>query len=71
MPGVTPKIVVNNTIGSINGSESPALYIQQVVLRTAVIPWAKDLSLSDAFRGPLCEVFNLIEIIQNYENTER
>ncbi|XP_011494739.1 PREDICTED: sterol regulatory element-binding protein cleavage-activating protein [Ceratosolen solmsi marchali] len=70
MPGVAPKIVVNNSMGPINGSESPALYIQQVVLRTAVIPWDKDLSLSDAFRGPLFEVFNLLEIIQNYENTE-
>lgn len=71
MPGVAPKVVVNDSMGPINGSESPALYVQQVVLRTAVMPWAEDLSLSDAFRGPLFEIFNLLEIIQNYQDTER
>ncbi|OXU21849.1 hypothetical protein TSAR_009631 [Trichomalopsis sarcophagae] len=70
MPGVVPRVVVNNSMGPINGSESPALYVQQVVLRTAVMPWAEDLSLSDAFRGPLFEIFNLLEIIQNYQDTE-
>ncbi|XP_014205675.1 sterol regulatory element-binding protein cleavage-activating protein [Copidosoma floridanum] len=70
MPGVAPKIVVNNTIGPMNGSESPALYVQQVVLRSGVLPWAEDLSLSDAFRGPLYEVFNLLEIIQNHQDGE-
>ena len=71
MPGVAPKVIVNNTINSVNGSESPAMYIQQVVLRSAVVPWEKDLSLFDAFRGPLYEVFNLLEIIQNYEDAKR
>ncbi|KAJ8666955.1 hypothetical protein QAD02_008617 [Eretmocerus hayati] len=69
MPGVAPKFVLNNTIGPINGSDTPALYIQQVALRTGVVPWAEDLSLSDAFRGPLYEIFNLLEIIQNYQDT--
>lgn len=69
MPGVAPKTVVNNSLVSINGSQSSALYVQQVVLRTGVVPWAEDLSLSDAFRGPLYEVFNLLEIIQNYQDS--
>ena len=71
MPGATPTTVVNHTLGSINGSESPALYVQQVVLRTGVVPWADDLSLTDAFRGPLYEIFNLLEIIQNYQDAKR
>lgn len=71
MPGVAPRVVVNDSMGPINGSESPTLYVQQVVLRTAVMPWAEDLSLSDAFRGPLFEIFNLLEIIQNYQDAER
>lgn len=71
MPGLVPKVVINSTVGPINGSDSPALFVQQVVLRTAVVPWAEDLSLSDAFRGPLFEIFNLLEIIQNYQDTEK
>lgn len=70
MPGTTPRTVINHTIIPVNGSDSPALYIQQVVLRVGIVPWAEDLALSDAFRGPLYEVFNLLEIIQNYQNPE-
>ncbi|XP_066601673.1 sterol regulatory element-binding protein cleavage-activating protein isoform X2 [Prorops nasuta] len=70
MPGNAPMTMINNTILPANGSESQALYVQQVVLRTGVIPWAEDLTLVDAFRGPLYEVFNLLEIIQNYQHPE-
>lgn len=71
MPGVAPQIVVNRTVLQANGTESSSLYVQQVVLRVGVVPWAEDLSLSDAFRGPLFEVFNLLEIVQNYQDSER
>ena len=70
MPGVAPKVVINNTIDLTNGSESPALFVQQVVLRTAIMPWAEDLSLTDAYRGPLYEIFNLLETIQNYQDSQ-
>ncbi|XP_034937931.1 sterol regulatory element-binding protein cleavage-activating protein [Chelonus insularis] len=70
MPGNVPKFVINQTVVPSNGSESPALYIQQVTLRVGVVPWAEDLTLADAFRGPLYEVFNLLEIIQNYQDPE-
>ncbi|KAL7307009.1 hypothetical protein TKK_0000758 [Trichogramma kaykai] len=68
MPGVAPTYVLNDSINSINSSDSSAFYVQQITLRSAVVPWDTKLSLSDAFRGPLYEVFNLLEIIQNYED---
>lgn len=70
MPGNTPKTTINNTILPVNGTETSVLYVQQVVLRSGVMPWMEDLSLMDAFRGPLYEVFNLLEIIQNYQHPE-
>lgn len=48
-------------------SEPPFVYIQQIILRSVVLPWNKDLQLTDAYRGPLFEVFKLIEIINNHE----
>ncbi|XP_076756300.1 SREBP cleavage activating protein [Xylocopa sonorina] len=68
MPGNAPTTVVNHTIVPENNTESYAFYVQQVVLRVGVIPWTEDLTLMDAFRGPLYEVFNLLEIIQNYQH---
>lgn len=70
MPGNTPQAVINQTIVLSNRTENPALYVQQVALRVGVVPWAEDLALSDAFRGPLYEIFNLLEIIQNYQDPE-
>lgn len=71
MPGDAPKVILNHSnILSANNSESPALYVQQIVLRVGVVPWTEDLALTDAFRGPLYEVFNLFEIIQNYQHPE-
>ncbi|XP_058116606.1 sterol regulatory element-binding protein cleavage-activating protein isoform X2 [Anopheles coustani] len=46
----------------------PLLYVQQVIMRTSVVPWEDDLLLTDAFRGPLYEVFKLVEIIRNHED---
>ncbi|CRK90733.1 CLUMA_CG004425, isoform A [Clunio marinus] len=48
-------------------AEPPFVYVQQIILRSAVLPWSKDLTLTDAFRGPLFEVFKLLEIINNHE----
>lgn len=47
--------------------QSPYIYVQQVILRSIVLPWEKTLKLTDAFRGPLFEVFKLLEIINNHE----
>lgn len=71
MPGNAPRTVINHTHVSLNASENPALYIQQVVLRASVVPWTEDLAMTDAFRAPLYEVFNLLETIQNYQDQER
>lgn len=48
-------------------AEPPFVYVQQVILRSVVLPWKEDLALTDAFRGPLFEVFKLLEIINNHE----
>ncbi|EFN85276.1 sterol regulatory element-binding protein cleavage-activating protein [Harpegnathos saltator] len=70
MPGNVPKTVINHTVIPVNGTETSVLYVQQVVLRIGVVPWVEDLTLMDAFRGPLYEVFNLLEIIQNYQHPD-
>lgn len=70
MPGNAPRAVINHTSLPLNGTNGPVLYIQQVALRVGVVPWKNDLALSDAFRGPIYEVFNLLEIIQNYQDPE-
>jgi hypothetical protein len=49
-------------------NDAPFVYVQQIILRSVVLPWNnKDLALTDAFRGPLFEVFKLLEIISNHE----
>ncbi|XP_015430485.1 PREDICTED: sterol regulatory element-binding protein cleavage-activating protein [Dufourea novaeangliae] len=69
MPGNAPRTIINHTVVPENNTEN-LFYVQQVVLRVGVIPWAEELTLMDAFRGPLYEVFNLLEIIQNYQHPE-
>ncbi|XP_059471097.1 sterol regulatory element-binding protein cleavage-activating protein isoform X2 [Neocloeon triangulifer] len=49
-------------------SNSPLCYVQQVVVKSAVVPWSNELILTDAFRAPLEGVFHIIEAIQNYQN---
>ncbi|CAH0556664.1 unnamed protein product [Brassicogethes aeneus] len=49
--------------------EQPFCYIQQVVIRVAVLPWEQELTLADAFRAPLYEAFKLLEVVRNYEDT--
>nr|CAI5846666.1 unnamed protein product [Callosobruchus analis] len=46
----------------------PFCYVQQVVMRVAVLPWEPDLTLGDAFRAPLYEAFQLLDIIRNYQD---
>lgn len=50
---------------------SPILYVQQITLRSSVLPWTEDMQLMDAFRAPLYEVFRLLEIVRNHETTEK
>lgn len=49
-------------------SIDPLIYIQQIVLRTSVVPWKKELQLTDAYRAPLHQVFKLLEIVRNHED---
>ena len=52
-------------------------YIQQIVVKAAVVPWQPNLILMDAIRAPLGQVFALQEYISNhqleygYETTHR
>lgn len=52
-------------------NSDPYVYIQQIILRTSVIPWKKNLLLTDAYRGPLHEIFKLLEIVRNHEDNVR
>lgn len=52
-------------------NSDPFVYIQQIVLRSSVIPWKKNLLLTDAYRGPLHEIFKLLEIVRNHEDEIR
>lgn len=47
--------------------QPPFIYVQQVIMRSIVLPWSKEMNLTDAFRAPLFEVFKLLEIINNHE----
>ncbi|XP_075164889.1 SREBP cleavage activating protein [Haematobia irritans] len=48
----------------------PFFYVQQITLRSSVLPWTDDMQLMDAFRAPLYEVFRLLEIVRNHESSE-
>lgn len=62
----TPNITTGNL-----APNDPFCYVQQVVLRTAVIPWEQNLTIGDAFRAPLYESFKLLDIVRNFEDAER
>uniref|UniRef100_A0A0A1XSA2 Sterol regulatory element-binding protein cleavage-activating protein n=1 Tax=Zeugodacus cucurbitae TaxID=28588 RepID=A0A0A1XSA2_ZEUCU len=49
---------------------SPVFYVQQIMLRTSVLPWTEDMQLMDAYRAPLYEVFKLLEIVRNHESAD-
>ena len=42
-------------------------YIQQIVVKAAVVPWQSNLILMDAIRAPLGQVFALQEFISNHQ----
>ncbi|KAJ4442079.1 hypothetical protein ANN_11945 [Periplaneta americana] len=75
LPGSVPQQVSgNSSLLQGNGSElprwltgPPMCYVQQVVMKTSVSPWTEDLVLTDAFRAPLAEVFELLEAIRNFQ----
>lgn len=46
----------------------PFCYIQQVVLKSTVLPWGPELHLGDAFRAPLYEAFKLLDVVRNYQD---
>lgn len=77
LPGDTPiqtitdshNFTVSNNLTVFSGR--PAIYIQQVVLKTGVSPWLKELIVSDAFRAPLYQVFPLLETIRNFQPENR
>lgn len=49
------------------GRQEPFVYVQQILFRVSVLPWTPDLILTDAYRGPLAEVFKLIEVVRNHQ----
>ncbi|CAG9769082.1 unnamed protein product [Ceutorhynchus assimilis] len=67
LPLTTPK---QEWIPTLNLSTSlePYCYVQQVILKVAVLPWEADLTLGDAFRAPLYESFKVLDIVRNYQD---
>lgn len=69
---------LNNDWGLVNITESvppyswtgsgPHAYIQQIVMKIGVLPWNDDLYLTDAYRAPLYEIFNLLEMVTNHQD---
>ncbi|ODM95859.1 Sterol regulatory element-binding protein cleavage-activating protein [Orchesella cincta] len=48
----------------------PIAYIQQVIVKSAVVPWTENLVLTDAYRGPLAEVFSIVQSITSGKANE-
>ncbi|RZC39326.1 sterol regulatory element-binding protein cleavage-activating protein [Asbolus verrucosus] len=67
LPGNAPLQTWTSGMNS-NASAQPFCYIQQVVLKAAVLPWGPELHLGDAFRAPLYEAFKLLDIVRNYQD---
>lgn len=59
------NFTIPNNLTAFSGK--PYVFIQQIVLKTGVSPWLKDLTVHDAFRRPLYQVFALLETIRNYQ----
>lgn len=50
----------------------PAGYVQQIIVKGTVSPWDnKEMVPSDAFRGPLSKVFNILNDINNFKYSDR
>lgn len=65
-PGKAPQVWTAN-FNTIDRTQ-PFCYVQQIVLRIAVLPWKADLALGDAFRAPLYEAFKLLDVVRNYQD---
>ncbi|RWS31217.1 hypothetical protein B4U80_00513 [Leptotrombidium deliense] len=44
----------------------PFAFVQQIIIKAAVVPWKSNLILMDAIRAPLGEVFPLVEFLSNH-----
>ena len=51
-------------------TQDPAFYIQQIVIRSSVHPWTRDLGLMDAFRGPLGEIFKVYNEVVSFHSVQ-
>ncbi|XP_014395989.1 PREDICTED: sterol regulatory element-binding protein cleavage-activating protein [Myotis brandtii] len=45
---------------------APVAYVQQILVKSSVSPWHKDLLAVDVFRSPLSRAFQLVEEIRNH-----
>lgn len=50
---------------------SPFIYVQQIIMKSSVHPWKDELRMMDAFRGPIYQVFKLLEVVRNHEDPNR
>ncbi|CAK1588368.1 unnamed protein product [Parnassius mnemosyne] len=66
------EIIHNETqkLPYIWAKDKPLFYVHQVIMKIGVSPWNTNLRMWDAFRGPLQEVFRLLETIRNHEDLE-
>ncbi|XP_044267685.1 sterol regulatory element-binding protein cleavage-activating protein [Tribolium madens] len=67
LPGNSPLQTWTSSVNS-SSNVPPFCYIQQVVLKSTVLPWGPELHLGDAFRAPLYEAFKLLEVVRNYQD---
>uniref|UniRef100_T1K2T8 Sterol regulatory element-binding protein cleavage-activating protein n=1 Tax=Tetranychus urticae TaxID=32264 RepID=T1K2T8_TETUR len=51
-------------------SGAPYAIIQQIVIKSAVIPWKSNLILMDAIRAPLAQVFSILEFLSNFKTDQ-
>ncbi|CAG9864006.1 unnamed protein product [Phyllotreta striolata] len=65
-PGKAPQVRIANF--TVIDNAQPFCYVQQIVLRIAVLPWKTELALGDAFRAPLYEAFKLLDVVRNYQD---
>ncbi|KAL0277128.1 UNVERIFIED_CONTAM: hypothetical protein PYX00_004516 [Menopon gallinae] len=73
LPGVVPIQTITEGMNSeipdnfTAFSGKPYVYIQQIVLKTGVLPWLNSMTVHDAFRAPLYQTFPLLETIRNFQ----
>ncbi|KAB0798454.1 hypothetical protein PPYR_09447 [Photinus pyralis] len=74
LPGNLPLQVWSSESNTTNiealSGKPPSFYVQQVILRSAVLPWDSNLYVSDAFRAPLYEAFKLLDLVRNYQEAQ-